>query len=165
MRWNNLVLMIMLLMIDSICAQDSKELVAAQIDHWHKAAAAADYDTYFDLMTAPGVFVGTAATEHWNLETFKAFSKPYFDSGKAWSFKSIERHIYFTEDKQTAFFDELLTTPMGICRGSGVVTLTDGIWKIAHYVLSITVPNDEVDQLKKRKKENDSLLVQKLLKH
>ncbi|MEE1975063.1 nuclear transport factor 2 family protein [Maribacter cobaltidurans] len=36
---------------------------------------------------------------------------------------------------------------MKICRGSGVLENVDGTWKIAHYILSITVPNDHVAEL------------------
>jgi hypothetical protein len=51
---------------------------------------------------------------------------------------------------------------MELCRGSGVVRKVNNDWKIAHYVLSIAVPNDEVDELVKMKKDNDSLLLIKL---
>jgi hypothetical protein len=147
----------------SLQAQDSKKLIVEQqLDRWHEAAAKADYETYFDLMVEPGVFVGTDATEHWDLSAFKSFSKPYFDKGKAWSFTSIERHIYFTDSEQTAYFDELLDTHMGICRGSGVMLLKKGNWKVAHYVLSIAVPNDHVATLNELKKETDSLLIKTL---
>ncbi len=147
----------------SLQAQDSKKLVVAQqLDRWHEAAARADYSNYFDLMVEPGVFVGTDATEHWDLRAFKSFSKPYFDKGKAWSFTSIERHIYFTDSERTAYFDELLDTHMGICRGSGVMLFQNGNWKVAHYVLSIAVPNEHVVTLNKLKKETDSLLIKTL---
>jgi hypothetical protein len=147
----------------SLQAQDSKKLIVEQqLDRWHEAAAKADYETYFDLMVESGVFVGTDATEHWDLSAFKSFSKPYFDKGKAWSFTSIERHIYFTDSEQTAYFDELLDTHMGICRGSGVMLLKKGNWKVAHYVLSIAVPNDHVATLNELKKETDSLLIKTL---
>jgi hypothetical protein len=38
----------------------------------------------------------------------------------------------------------------------------NGEWKIAHYVLSIAVPNDKVDELVLLKKEADSLLKKSL---
>jgi hypothetical protein len=44
-------------------------------------------------MTADDDFIGDA-TETWNKMQFQAFAKPFFDRGKAWSFKAIERHIY-----------------------------------------------------------------------
>jgi hypothetical protein len=41
-----------------------------------------------------------------------------------------------------AWFDELLdSASYGECRGSGVVRKEGGQWKIAHYNLSIPVPN------------------------
>ena len=165
MTWNKplLYLFIVVCAFNSY-AQDSKDLAAQQLDRWHQAAAEADFETYFDLMASPGVFVGTDATEHWELEAFKSFSKPYFDQGKAWSFTPLERHMYLTTDGATAFFDELLETHMGICRGSGVLTNEKGSWKVAHYVLSIAVPNEQVDVLKKLTKERNSELISNLKK-
>jgi ketosteroid isomerase-like protein len=142
--------------------QESRIEINHVLNNWHKAAAAADFDTYFNLMTKEGVFIGTDATENWQNEAFREFSKPYFDAGKAWSFSAIERNIYINEVDDFAWFDELLDTQMKICRGSGVLKKEDGKWKIAHYVLSIAVPNDNVDELVLLKKENDSLLTIKL---
>ncbi len=130
------------------------------IDAWHLAAADADFDQYFSLMTQEGVFVGTDAGEHWENKAFKSFSKPYFNAGKAWSFTSLERHIYHNDS--AVWFDELLDTQMGICRGSGVLELEDGQWKIAHYVLSIAVPNDQVSKLLELKKAQDSISIMRL---
>jgi hypothetical protein len=50
------------------------------------------------------------------------------------------------EAKNLAWFDEKLDTWMGICRGSGVVARTKEGWKIKHYVLSVTVPNDKITE-------------------
>lgn len=159
----SLGLLVALICSYGLYAQDSKKLEVEQhLDRWHEAAANADYESYFDLMVEPGVFVGTDATEHWDLSAFKNFSKPYFDKGKAWSFTSIERHIYLTDSGQTAYFDELLETHMGICRGSGVMLLKKGSWKVAQYVLSIAVPNDQVAALNELKKETDSILIKTL---
>lgn len=131
------------------------------LDQWHQAAAKADFETYFGLMSTTSVFIGTDASEHWDYEAFRAFAKPYFDKGKAWSFTSVERHIYVSTDKKLAWFDELLSTQMKICRGSGVMKKIGNEWKIEHYVLSMTIPNSlskEVTQLKSN--EEDSLLKQ-----
>lgn len=132
------------------------------LDAWHSAAAEADFKGYFDKMTSDGVFIGTDATENWQNEAFREFSKPYFDRGKAWSFTSVERNIYLNEALDLAWFDELLDTQMELCRGSGVLKLVDGEWKIAHYVLSIAVPNENVAELVALKKEKDSLLLRRL---
>lgn len=146
----------------------SQETAEKKIDNtlnaWHKAAADADFDTYFGLMTNDGVFIGTDATENWQNNEFKAYAKPHFDKGKAWSFTAIERNIYLNESQDFAWFDELLDTQMKICRGSGVLKKIGGEWKIAHYVLSIAVPNEHVGELIALKKEKDSLCFRGLAK-
>ncbi|WP_124979229.1 nuclear transport factor 2 family protein [Nonlabens xiamenensis] len=136
------------------------QMAGHQIDAWHQAAANAEFDTYFDLMTSDAIFIGTDATENWSLKEFKTFSKPYFDRGKAWSFESLERNMY--QKNALVYFDELLDTQMGICRGSGVMAQEDGRWKIAHYVLSIAVPNENVASLTELKKEWDTDYINQL---
>ncbi len=143
---------------------DEKTHIDAVLNDWHRAAANADFDAYFGLMTADGVFIGTDATENWQNKAFKEFSKPYFDRGKAWSFTGVERNIYLNESGDFAWFDELLDTQMKLCRGSGVIKKENGQWKIAHYVLSIAVPNENVAELIQIKKEKDSLLLLALKK-
>lgn len=121
------------------------------LDNWHKAAAEVHFDSYFDAMTSDAIFIGTDPSENWNKTAFQAFAKPYFDKGKAWDFTALDRHIYFSPDKKTAWFDELLDTQMKICRGSGVLVKQNGKWKIAHYVLSIAIPNDATNEVVKIK--------------
>ncbi|WP_046743508.1 nuclear transport factor 2 family protein [Kordia zhangzhouensis] len=133
------------------------------IDAWHAAAAAAKYEDYFSKMTNDAIFIGTDATENWKNEEFKKFSKPYFDKGKAWSFTSLQRNVFISQYGDIAWFDELLDTQMELCRGSGVVKKQeDGTWKIAHYVLSIAIPNENVKEIITLKKENDSIVKSKL---
>lgn len=132
------------------------------LDAWHKAAADAKFDAYFSYFTKDAVFVGTDATEHWDFEAFKSYSKPHFDEGKAWSFTPIQRHLYTSDDGNLAWFDELLDTQMKICRGSGVLKKQNGKWKIAQYVLSIAIPNDKVDDVTKIKADFDTKLTKEL---
>ncbi len=141
----------------TLFGQDAKKNIEQVLDEWHLAAAEANFEAYFSRMTSDAVFIGTDATENWDMESFKEFSKPYFDRGKAWSFKAEERHIYIDDSGQIAWFDELLDTWMGICRGSGVVRFENGSWKVAHYVLSATIPNDDMDEVIRVKKEKDSI--------
>lgn len=143
-------------------AQSSKAeiLINETLDTWHKAAAEANYQNYFNLMTTDAIFIGTDANENWNLTEFKAFAKPYFDKGKAWSFTPIERHVYFDASGETAWFDELLSTHMKLCRGSGVLVKTGKEWKIKHYVLSMTVPNETVDEVVKIKSPFEEPIIQ-----
>jgi hypothetical protein len=118
------------------------------LELWHKAAAEANFENYTALMAEDCVFIGTDATENWKGEAFLNFAKPYFDKGKAWTFHTITRNIYNEEANTIAWFDELLKTQMGICRGSGTISYINGHWKIKHYVLSIAIPNENVDQVK-----------------
>lgn len=142
--------------------QSEKQNITTVLDNWHKAAAAANYEAYFGAMSEESIFIGTDATENWNKKQFQAFAKPYFDKGKAWNFKAIERNIYFSENRKIVWFDELLSTQMKICRGSGVLLQENGQWKIKHYVLSMTVPNDNVDEVVKIKSViEDKILYQK----
>jgi len=145
-----------------VSVSDIKIEIDSSLNAWHKAAANADFDVYFNLMTKDGVFIGTDATENWQNDAFRAFSKPYFDNGKAWSFNVVQRNIYVSEDNSLAWFDELLDTQMKICRGSGVMKKENNMWKVAHYVLSMAIPNDNVSEIVKIKKEFDSLLIKKL---
>ena len=149
----------------SVGAQNKdKAQIDSTLDNWHKAATEANFVNYFDALTDDSIFIGTDATENWTKPAFQAFAKPYFDKGKAWSFTSLERHIYFSTDKKMAWFDELLNTQMKICRGSGVLVLIDGKWKIKHYVLSMTIPNDNVDEVVKIKAPIEDDLIAKLKK-
>ncbi len=160
----NKILFIVLLVSTTLFSQENLENKAIErtLDGWHNAAGNADFDTYFALMTNDGVFIGTDATENWQNKAFREFSKPFFDRGKAWSFTALQRNVYLNDTKDFAWFDELLSTQMGICRGSGVLKKINGEWKIAHYVLSIAVPNDNVDELILLKKESDILLMEEL---
>ena len=132
-----------LLVICSCSAQPAmpKNDISTTLDKWHQAAANAKFDAYFNLMTPDAIYIGTDATENWNITQFKAFAKPYFDKGKAWNFTAVQRNIYII-NQDFAYFDELLDTQMKICRGSGVMRKIGNQWKVAHYVLSMTVPND-----------------------
>jgi hypothetical protein len=134
------------------------------LDAWHKAAADAKFDTYFNMMSEESIFIGTDATENWNKKAFMDFAKPYFDKGKAWSFTALERHVYFDKSGKMAWFDELLNTQMKICRGSGVLVKEGKIWKIKHYVLSMTIPNDNSDEVIKAKAPIEDALIDKLKK-
>ncbi len=162
---HKIILLTLFMASITICGQNSeKQKINEVLDGWHLAAANADFEAYFDKMTDDGVFLGTDATENWQNKEFRTFSKPYFDKGKAWSFTSVQRNIYLNESKTFAWFDELLDTQMKICRGSGVLKKENGQWKIAHYVLSIAVPNENVAELIQIKEEKDNELLQELKK-
>lgn len=142
----------------------NQKVVSELIDSWHKAAAEANFDDYFNLMTSDAIFIGTDANENWNKKEFELYAKPHFDKGQAWNFTPVQRHIFFSADQKTAWFDELLDTQMKICRGSGVLIKVKNKWKIAHYVLSISIPNELSKQIVKLKTASDEELLLRLKK-
>ena len=138
----NLIIIPSLLM-----GQDSlKTEINSFLDEWHAAAARADMPAYFEMIDEDGIYIGTDASENWTKQAFYDWSKPYFDKGKAWSFKAVERNVYLSEDKTLAWFDEKLEASYGMLRGSGVLRFKEGEWKIMHYVLSLPVPNDKFNE-------------------
>jgi hypothetical protein len=156
------IIILVLFTCFSFAQTKDKSEVNILLDNWHKAAAEAKFDSYFNALEDESIFIGTDATENWNKKQFMDFAKPYFDKGKAWSFTAIERNIYFSKDKKTVWFDELLNTQMKICRGSGVLMKVGKEWKIKHYVLSMTIPNDNVNEVVKIKAPLEDALIEKL---
>src|SRR5579862_824527 len=135
----------------SASAETPAQQIAAVLDDWHHAAAVADEGRYFGYFAPNGVFMGTDATERWTAAEFRAWAKPRFERKATWNFKPRDRHIDLSPDRKTAWFDELLDTPnLGLCRGSGVLVLIGGKWKISQYNLSVPIPNALVDGIVKQ---------------
>ena len=135
----------------SECIQDdaTRFVIDSLINLWHHAAAIADEDAFFGFMTKEAVYIGTDATERWLRDELAEWSKKYFERSTAWAFTPISRNITFGPAKNIAWFDELLDTWMGTCRSTGVVQKVDGQWKLVHYQLSLTLPNDKLEDFKK----------------
>lgn len=131
------------------------------LDNWHKNAANFKHEDYISAMSDNGVYIVTDASELWTTSEFQEWSKPYFEKKHTWNFKKLKRNIYFDTQMQIAWFDELLETAMGICRGSGVIKQEENKWKIKQYVLSATIPNDLMKQVIELKHVSDSVEIQK----
>lgn len=130
-------------------APDINSTLNGLIDQWHRAAATADEDAFFGAMAPDGVYIGTDAGERWDRDTFRAWAQKAFDREVAWAFQPRDRHLMRSADGRTAWWDELLDTWMGVCRASGVLELRPEGWKITHYQLSLAVPNEKMDKVKK----------------
>ena len=141
-----------------------KKEINSSLNNWHKAASEANFEGYFGVMDSISIFIGTDASENWDLNKFKSFSKPYFDKGKAWSFETLERNVYVNDSGNFVWFDELLNTWMATCRGSGVLEKKENSWKIKHYVLSVAIPNDDVQAVILAKKKSDALFLKQFQK-
>ena len=157
-------LLFLLLLSTHLVVAQNKETINTTLDNWHKAAAEANFEAYFSILADNAIYIGTDAAEIWNKKQFQDFAKPFFDKGKAWSFTALQRNIYFSKDGKTAWFDELLNTQMKICRGSGVLVKLKKEWKIKHYVLSMTIPNDNTKEVVKTKAPIEDALINKLKK-
>lgn len=145
-------------------SENEKTAIGTMLDGFNAAAAKADFNTYFNYFADESTFIGTDATEVWDKKAFMIWAKPYFDKKSTWNFTALKRNIYFSKDGKLAWFDELLDTQMKICRGSGVVEKINGQWKIRQYVLSMTVPNEVVDQVVAEKAPIEEALIKKLKK-
>lgn len=119
------------------------------LDDWHDAAARADEERYFAHFAEGGVFLGTDMTERWTVPAFRAYAHPHFAKGKAWTMRATRREITFVGG--AAWFDEdLETARLGPARGTGVLVKgDDGKWKIAQYNLSVPIPNERFDEVRK----------------
>ena len=121
---------------------NTEAAISAVLTDFHDAASKADYERYFGHFATNAVFLGTDATEHWTLQEFRTYTKKRFESGGGWTYKMTSRHIYFTKDRNFAWFDELLLNARyGQCRGTGVFVKDDGQWKVSQYHLTIPIPN------------------------
>lgn len=162
MKKQGAILFLMLSLCTANAQNKEMESINTTLNNWHNAAANVNFKAYFEVLSDDAVYMGTDATEYWNKKQFEAFAKPYFDKGKAWNFKALERNVYFSANKKIAWFDELLQTQMKICRGSGVMVHTKNGWKIKQYVLSMTIPNENTNEVIKIKSNLENTIIEKL---
>ena len=113
--------------------------VAKTLDTLHAAAAAANWETYFNQYTADAIFIGTDAGERWDMPTFKSFAS----NTKGWDYKLQNRHIILGQHGNTAWFDEIThNAKYGTSRGTGVLIRSKSGWKVTQYHLTFPIPND-----------------------
>jgi ketosteroid isomerase-like protein len=128
-------------------SEPERAAVERVLDDFHRAAAEADAERYFAHLAEDAIFLGTDATERWTKPEFRAYAGPHFASGKGWTYEVRERHV-FLDGGDVAWFDERLwNAKYGECRGTGVLQKLDGTWRIAHYSLSLPIPNGVVPEL------------------
>lgn len=149
MRKNLLLLSILIIILNSCGASykpSETEVIETVLNDWHQAAAVADEESFFNTFSQDGIYIGTDAGEYWTAGELRQWSEKAFEKDTAWAFTPYDRHIYFSADRKTAWFDELLKTWMGPCRGSGVMLKEGRTWKLAHYHLAVAVPNEKVEE-------------------
>ena len=136
---------------------DSAREINTLIDNWHVAASEGDLDAYFGVMGKDAVFLGTDDWERWPRDEFRAFAAPHFEDGSGWTFVPHDRVLAFSENGRVVWFDEKLDSEhMGKCRGTGVLEYRNDGWKIVHYNLTFTIPNDLVPDITSRINEYEA---------
>ena len=135
--------LLLALSLGCVTAEPDAEEVARMLDDWHAAAAEANEERYFEHFAADGVFLGTDAGERWTVEQFRAYAHPHFAEGRGWTYRPSDRHVMFSADGQLAWIDEKLDNEKyGQLRGTGVLRRAEGRWRLAHYSMSFTIPNE-----------------------
>ena len=147
------LLVFLVIFLQNIWAQSELDDL---IDGLHQDAHEGNFQTYFDRYSVDAIFLGTDKTERWSVEEFKAYAEPAFSDGNGWTYEVVERN--WEGSGSTRWFDEILfNEKLGHCRGTGVVQLTDGEWKIAHYALTMLVPNAIAAEVGSQTQEADKL--------
>jgi len=132
--------------------------VQTVLNDFHDAASKADRKRYFGHFAKDAIFLGTDPGERWTVKEFDKYVRPYFKKGKGWTYHPRNRHIYYSDDKKTAWFDEeLFNMSYGTCRGTGALRIEDGKWKIAQYNLTIPIPNSLAKEVVKMIREEKKI--------
>lgn len=157
MRLINLALIFLLLPFAAQADHHGETIkaIAAVIDDFHDAAAKGDKERYLGHMTQRAVFMGTDEWERWPKEPqMRDYVDGRFKDGKGWNYRSVDRQVQLADSADLAWFDEVVYSEVnGRFRGTGVVSLQNGEWKIEHYAMSFLVFNEawpEVVELNKK---------------
>ncbi len=148
MKMQHSLYLIIILCLSGIANGADVDDIGKVLDNFHDAAAHADKDRYLDLMTDDAVFMGTDEWERWPKHPdFTDYVNGRFKNG-GWSYKSVERQVRVADSGDIAWFDEVVYSEKnGRFRGTGVLTLQNGSWKIAHYAMSFLVLNENWEEV------------------
>ncbi len=147
------LVLILTLLLCAIAAADNAEsdldAIGRVIDDFHDAAAHGDKARYLGHLTEDAVFMGTDEWERWPKQPdLSTYLDGRFENGRGWNYKTVERKIHVSESADVAWFDEVVFSETnGRFRGTGVLTLQDGNWKIAHYAMSFLILNENWDEV------------------
>ena len=159
------LLLILTLLLSAIAVGDNAEsdldAIGRVIDDFHDAAAHGDKARYLGHLTEDAVFMGTDEWERWPKHPdFSDYVDSRFQNGTGWNYQSVERVVRIADAAHIAWFDEVLFSEQnGRFRGTGVLRLQDGSWKIAHYAMSFLVLNenwDEVIELTRKTRDHEA---------
>ena len=151
----NKILLISLIFIFNITADDQTNEINILLDGLHEDAHKGNYESYFKRYTSDAFFLGTDKTERWSIDEFKAYAEPAFADGRGWTYKVVDRNI--EGEGNIRWFDEIVfNKKLGHCRGTGVVQFINGEWKIAHYALTMLIPNSVAEEVGSKSRAADT---------
>ncbi len=70
------------------CEIVTSNVIDTVMNRWHHAAAVADEDVFFGLMTENCDYIGTDPSEHWKRDELKKWSEKFFQRDSAWDFSN-----------------------------------------------------------------------------
>ncbi len=160
MNIRHLLVLPLLLCLHGVANSSEVDEIGKVIDDFHDAAAHGDKDRYLGHLSEDAVFMDTDEWERWPKQPdFSDYVDGRFENGRGWNYKSEERKIRISESADVAWFDEVVFSETnGRFRGTGVLTMRNGSWKISHYAMSFLILNENWDEvIKLTRKTKDQL--------
>ncbi|QBF81947.1 hypothetical protein EXU30_03965 [Shewanella maritima] len=122
--------------------EKDRQLINSLLNQLHESAETADWHLYFSLYHDQAVFIGTDATERWDMKLFRQ----YAEKTQGWRYELQSRKLIKVGD--TVVFDEqLYSESYGVSRGTGAMVWTPQGWKVLQYHLSFPIPNDKAKRI------------------
>jgi ketosteroid isomerase-like protein len=149
MNVRHLLVLPLLLCLHGVANSSEVDKIGKVIDDFHDAAAHGDKDRYLGHLSEDAVFMGTDEWERWPKQPdFSTYVESRFENGRGWNYKSVERKIRVSNSADVAWFDEVVFSETnGRFRGTGVLTMQNGSWKISHYAMSFLILNENWDEV------------------
>ena len=149
------LLVMFLILVINTSADDQRVSLDILLDGLHQDAHEGNFSSYFNRYSSDAIFLGTDKTERWTIEEFKIYAKSAFEDGHGWSYEVIGRN--WEGDSDIRWFDEILfNEKLGNCRGTGVVQQINDELKIAHYALTMLVPNSIAEDVGSQTQQADN---------
>jgi ketosteroid isomerase-like protein len=158
MNIRHMLILPLLLCLSGVANSSDVDEIGEVLDDFHDAAAHGDKDRYLGHLSEDAVFMGTDEWERWpKYPDFTDYVDGRFENGRGWNYKSVERKIRVSDSADVAWFDEVVFSETnGRFRGTGVLTMQNGQWKISHYAMSFLILNEnweEVIELTRKTKD------------
>ena len=124
-----------------------KELANSTLRNFNEAIRRGDAEDMGRLSTQTGFFIATDDSEQWSMpEACKKLQETFEKDGRGWRLDPIKREVRQIESGIYTFFEQLEHPAYGPMRASGVcVQNSDGLFRVAEYVLSCSVPNKALE--------------------